>query len=119
MSTKNLVHFELRSSVAVARLLHEKLIHLPLIMDLGNEILTYLDANRPMQLVVSFDGVNRFGTEAINMLLRIRGAATAYGGTVRLGGMTDGIREAFSILRLDGTIFDIFSTTDDAVASFQ
>ncbi len=42
-----------------------------------------------------------------------------YGGVVRLCSMHNQVRQAFRVLRLDGTLFEIYESLPEALSAFE
>jgi anti-anti-sigma regulatory factor len=77
-----------------------------------------VEGNSPTQLLVDFSQVEYCSTAIISALLRARKTIVAEGGQVRFWGMRENVREAFRMLNLDGSIFDIHETSGSALAAF-
>jgi anti-anti-sigma factor len=86
--------------------------------EMQEELLRYLEETKPQRLIVSFKGVRRCSTEIINAMLRSRKRVAAAGGDVRLCGMHSTIRDVFRMLNLEGNVFEIFDTVDQAKTGF-
>lgn len=119
MSKVKHLRIEVQGAITLAEFIDKKLIDRSAILELTEELLDYIATNRPAKLLVSFVDVERFGTESINALLRARTSIAAYGGEMRLCGMKDPIRQAFQILRLDGSVFRIVDAPSEAVELFR
>ena len=83
------------------------------------ELLAIIDARKPKQMVIDFTGVTQCSTAVINSLLTARKAVIKEGGELRLCGMKDTVRAAYRILNLEGRIFVILETRDEALGSFK
>ena len=119
MSNVKHLRIDVQGAVTLAELLDKKLIDRSAILELTDELLEYITNHRPAKLLVNFAEVDRFGTESINALLRARASVAAYGGEMRLCGMKDPIRQAFNILRLDGSVFRIVDAPSEAMELFR
>ena len=87
------------------------------INDLADDLITYVRAEKPTNIVVSLKRVTRYSSEAIGGLIRMERRVRAQGGRVKLC-MNSELRELFKVTRLDGTLFEIYDSESDAVASF-
>ena len=87
------------------------------INDLADDLIDYVRQEKPANLVVSLKRVTRYSSEAIGGLIRMERRVRAEGGRVKLC-MNNELRELFKVTRLDGTLFEIYSSESDAVASF-
>ncbi len=88
-----------------------------LINQLSDELIEFVQAEKPTQIVITLSGVSRYSSEAIGGLIRMERRVRALGGRVKLC-MSDAMRELFQVTRLDGTLFDIYPSESEAVASF-
>lgn len=88
-----------------------------LINDLADDLVEYVQKEKPTAIVVSLKRVTRYSSEAIGGLIRMERRVRAQGGRVKLC-MNHELRELFKVTRLDGTLFDIYDSESDAVASF-
>jgi len=88
-----------------------------LINDLADDLVEYVQKDKPTAIVVSLKRVTRYSSEAIGGLIRMERRVRAQGGRVKLC-MNRELRELFKVTRLDGTLFEIFDSESDAVASF-
>lgn len=88
-----------------------------LINDLADDLIAYVQETKPKAIVVSLKRVSRYSSEAIGGLIRMERSVRALGGRVKLC-MNDELRDLFRVTRLDGTLFEIFESENDAVASF-
>ena len=86
--------------------------------ELQDELLTFVETQRPRHLVVNFDRIRYGSTALINGLLQCRNRLTAIGGELKLYGMCDPVREAFFMLNLDGNVFGIYESESDALVAF-
>ena len=85
--------------------------------DLQAELLRFAEHTRPRLLVVDFSNVAYCSTAVINALMQLRKRLAEHEGTLRLSGLASEVRDAFRHLRLDGTVFEIYDTADEAVAT--
>ena len=105
--------------VTVVRLNDPKLQEMILITELHDEFLAFLEQHQPHKLVVDFAQVTQCSSAVINSMLLARKRLAAHGGRVRLCTMHKQVREAFRVLRLDGTLFEIFDTLPKALHAFE
>jgi anti-anti-sigma regulatory factor len=113
-------HFKVldHDGVTIVELMDENLVDRLLINELQDELVAFVENERPQKLLIDFHGVTRCSTEPINALLRARKRLAPYNGSLKLCGMSNDIRQAFRILRLDGTIFEIYDARPAALAQF-
>jgi anti-anti-sigma regulatory factor len=82
------------------------------------ELLLLAETERPSKAIVDFCRVVHCSTAVMNGLLRAKRRIIASGGELKLCGMTAGIGDAYKILNLDGTVFQIYDTLADAMLAF-
>jgi anti-anti-sigma regulatory factor len=104
--------------VLIIELIDPKLFDTTTVTQLQDELLRLVDAERPSKAVVDFARVVHCSTAVINGLLRAKRRIIANGGELKLCGMTVGIRDAYKMLNLDGTVFQIHDTLADAAIAF-
>jgi anti-anti-sigma regulatory factor len=82
------------------------------------ELIRFAQDKRPEKAVVDFHHVQRFSTEFIGTLLSFK-RQMGTDGRIALCAMQPVHRDIFRVLNLDGTVFQIFETVEQAVQSFQ
>ncbi len=90
-----------------------------LVHELGDELIDVVEKVKPKKLVVDFQRVTYCSSEVIGGLIRTRRRVKAEGGQMKLCSLLPAVRELFQITNLDGTIFDIHDSADQAVAAFS
>jgi anti-anti-sigma factor len=106
------------SGVLVARLTSESVFDPVSIEQLSRVLLVLIADHKPRQIVIAFDDVTLCSTGVINTLLVVKKRLLCEGGEMKLCGVSDNIRHTFRILNLDGTVFRIYDTVEDALAAF-
>jgi anti-anti-sigma regulatory factor len=116
----NYQRFEVQTcgDVMVLHLADPKLFETLMVSELEDELLAVISESSPKKLLVNFGRVTYCSTSVINGLLRAKKRVVKQGGAVNLCGMRDTIREAYRILNLDGTVFDIYDDIDAGLAAF-
>ena len=116
-----LIHLttELRSHVLVVRITSEKLIEPKDVHEFDAELARVVQEQTQRAMMIDFARVNRIATGVINSLLLTKKKMLASGGDMVLFGMRQNIRHTCRLLRLDGTIFQIFEEEDQAIGHFQ
>ena len=95
-----------------------KLFDAATITALQDELIDLVDLEQPLKVIVDFSHVAHCSTAVINGLLRAKKRIAARDGKLMLCGMTNPIREAYKMLNLDGTVFQIHNTPEDAAKAF-
>jgi anti-anti-sigma factor len=113
-------HFEVENDqgVTVVQLTDLELLDQLVTHEMQGELVRFVDEEKPHRLIVSFDGVRRCSTEIINAMLRTRKRISAQEGDMRLCSMHHTIRDVFRMLNLEGNVFEIFDTLDEAKQGF-
>jgi anti-anti-sigma regulatory factor len=111
------VHVE--GDVTVVRLKDPALYEMILISELHDELLQYVEQYQPRKLLVDFSAVNQCSSAVINSMLLTRKRMMGYDAVVRLCSMHPQVREAFRVLRLEGTLFQIYDSLPQALESFS
>lgn len=81
------------------------------------ELVEFVDNQRPRKLLVNFSRVGYCPTDLITALLIAQERLRSEGGLVKLYGLNDGVRKTFGRLNLDRTAFDIYATEAAALAA--
>jgi len=112
-------HFSTRvvDGVTVVQVLTPKLSDSLTVSEFQDELLDMIEAEHIQKLVVSFKGVQHCSTAVINGLLRAKKRLLVNDGSLRLCGMIEVIREAYQMLHLDGSVFQIDDTLDESLAA--
>ena len=82
-----------------------------------DEFATLVSGNKPEQIVLTLKQISKYSSEAIGGLVRVNNLVKEYGGVMKLC-MNDELRELFQATGLEGTVFDIYKTESNAIASF-
>lgn len=104
--------------VLVIYLLDPKLFDSAIVTDLQDELLELMKSANPKLTVIDFSLVVHASTAVINGLLRAKKQSQANGGRLKLSGMKRSIRDAYRLLNLDGTVFQIHDTLQQAIDAF-
>ena len=86
---------------------------------MADELVGYVKDLQPRKLVVDFSSVDVFRDLLACGLLQIVRAMRSYDGKLILAGMHQNVREVVRILGLDGTVFRILDSVDDAVQTLK
>ena len=113
-------HFDVKRSgdVTELRLADPSLFDVRHYEELQDDVVGYVEHQRPGKLIVDFSDVGYCSTAVIAAMLIVKRNMESRGGRIKLCEMSDEVREAFRTLKLDGTIFDILSTKADAAEAF-
>lgn len=82
------------------------------------DLLAFVEDERPKNLLVRFDDVRYCSTAIISALLKARHRQLSGGRQIKISGLNDSVRSAFQMLKLDGTVFDICDDEQTALAGF-
>jgi anti-anti-sigma regulatory factor len=87
-------------------------------LEAKKEFVQFAQTDKPTNLVVDFQNIQRFSTEFIGTLMSVKKQLGA-SGQMKLCAMQEMHREIFQLLNLDGTVFEIHEDAAKAVASFS
>lgn len=87
------------------------------IQELGQELFALVDQAHRTKLLLNFANVQFLSSGALGKLRALESRVAKRGGVVKLCSINSNIYEVFRITRFD-TIFEIFKTEADALASF-
>ena len=88
-----------------------------LVIEFTEQLLSYVDEQKPTKLQLNFENVRFFSSEAINALIRANKRIKERNGRMNLCGLNADLRHMFKICGLDGTILEIHDLCSDATAS--
>lgn len=113
-------HFEVETirDVSVLRLIDPQLFDTLIVTELQDELIDFVEAATPGKVLINFSNVSHCSTAVINSLLRTKKRLIRDNGRLKLCGMRDGLREAYKMLNLDGTVFDIVDNPSDGIQAF-
>jgi anti-anti-sigma regulatory factor len=113
------VHVETarEGNVDVIRFVDAQLFEHFLLSELQDELLDVLGGGSGLRVVIDFQVVEFCSTSLLNTLLKVQRDIVSHQGVLALSGMRESVREAFRMLNLDGTVFRIYDSTEDAVAA--
>ncbi len=118
MITSERFDVELDDDVTVVRLSDPKLYEMILITELHDDLLEYIEQHQPRKLLVDFAMVTQCSSAVINCMLLARKRLMSKGAVIRLCCMHEQVREAFRLLRLDGTLFEIYESLPEGLEAF-
>lgn len=107
--------------VSVVKFIDEKVMDPGRIEQLGKELLSLTadEQNGDSQkLLINFENVKFFSSQAINKLIVLDKRVKAVGGQIRLSNLRPEVRDLFSYTNLD-SIFVIRDEVDEAIESFE
>jgi anti-anti-sigma factor len=104
--------------VTVMHLLDHHVLDLGQINVLRDEMLRFIDEHQPKKLLVNFGGVTACSSQMIGCLITVWKHLAAEGGAMKLCGMHDYIRESFRITKLEGRVFEIYTSAPEALRAF-
>jgi anti-anti-sigma factor len=87
--------------------------------ELSRELAAFIEIEQPAKLLISFRSVSHCTSVAVNSLLNILKLMEQYSGQLRLCDMSEDVRETYRLLNLDGTLFEIHESRDEALQSFD
>ena len=117
MSKYKRIAVDKNGSIDIVRLVDAQLFDHVHLNELQDELAAFVEEAEPEKVIFDFSVVEFCSTSLINTLLKVKRGLAKDGGRVRLCGMRESVREAFKMLNLDGTVFDIDDTIDEAKAA--
>lgn len=103
--------------VTLIKPVESDLVERELINILSDELLEYIEKEKPKMVVFTLKHVTRYSSEAIGGLIEMERRVSIQGGKMKLS-MDADVHELFRVTQLDGNLFDIYDTESDAVAAF-
>jgi len=84
---------------------------------IGEELAALVEGVEGVKILLSFKNVEHLSSAALGMLITLNNRVKKQSGVLRLSEITPQIYEVFKITRLN-KVFEIYDTTDQALASF-
>ena len=103
--------------VSVIKFVDEKVMDPGRIEKLGKELLSVAEADSK-KLLINFENVRFFSSQAINKLIVLDRRVKAGGGQIRLSNLRPEVRDLFNYTNLD-SVFVIRDEESDAIDSFE
>ena len=113
-------HLTIRNSggVNVVQLADRKILDELAISEMGEELTKLVNSSDKVRLLLSFKNVEHLSSAALGILITLNRQVNDKGGQLRLADISPQILEVFKITRLN-KLFNIFPTTQEALASFD
>jgi len=114
-------HFTVREKdeVSVIELTGPRIFGSPLVSELEEDLLDFIESNQPRRVLIDFSRVTHCTTAVINGFLRAKKRLVEAGGKFYLSDMTDPIRDGYRMLNLDGTVFRIYEDRASALVAMR
>ena len=90
----------------------------PIIVLSQEQIIDFVDKNKPKSLVINFKNVSHISSEFITAMIRVRDHVLGHGGEMKFSHLNESVYAPFKITKLAGRLFMIYDTTSEAVDSF-
>ncbi len=90
----------------------------PIIVLAQNELIDFIDAEKPSKVVINFKHVSHISSEFLTAMLRIYDHVVGQDGELKLSHMNDSVISPFKMTNLAGSPFMIYETTPQAIDAF-
>jgi anti-anti-sigma factor len=117
MSQHQVLHVKQVGPVSVVQPVTPEIVGRSFINVFSDELLEFVESEKPQKLVLTLTAVSNYSSEAIGGLIRVVRRLESQGGKMKICMKAD-LRELFKVTRLDGTLFEIHTTEDDAIEAF-
>ena len=105
--------------VTVIRPVDRELSDLVMQDDLHEQLMSFLEDEKPDKLLINFGAVEYCTTGIINSLLSVKKRVMAHQGQFKMCNLTQHVHDAFRALNLEGKVFEVFDSEVDALDSFS
>ena len=106
------------NKISVVKFVDEKVMDPSRIEQLGKELMSLTDGEEKKNLLINFENVRFFSSQAINKLIVLDKRVKAAGGKIRLSNLRPEVRDLFSYTNLD-SVFVIRDEQSEAIESFD
>ena len=117
MSNYRFFMLEVTEDAVVARAVDQHLQGTTLAELIKLELMQIIESMPDKNLVIDFQNVKLVSSSVISSLLGVKRYLTAAQRSMKLCSMTDSLRHVFKTLNMDGTVFEICDTIQDALKS--
>jgi anti-anti-sigma factor len=106
-----------RTGVAIS-ILATELKDESILQEVEDQVVEFVKKNTPKRVVIDFGAVRFMSSMMLRSLIRIRDWVIGNNGQLRLAAISPPIREVFRITQLEGRLFLIHDTVDEAFDAF-
>ncbi|MEM0924979.1 MAG: STAS domain-containing protein [Planctomycetota bacterium] len=89
------------------------------VADFREQLLAFLEDQKPRKVQVNFASAGFFSSEAISALVEGQKRLKETGGRMVLSGMSSDLRNVFEICRLNAKVFEIYDLYTEATAALM
>jgi len=118
MSTKRRIVIADSNGVTIVRFVDRKIVDSGNIEQLGEELVALVTADKKVNVLLNFEGVEFLSSAALNKLISLNNKTKQAAGKLRLCNLRAEIKEVFTITKLD-RVFDIRKSEKDALDAYQ
>ena len=118
MITESQLQFSIVNDVMVVQLPAQSITQMDL-TELDEQWLELVSEHKPAHMVVDFNHVSRFSSQAVGTLIRVSQRIRSAGGDIKLCSMSPRTQEIFRICRLVPGSFDLYASVGEALESFD
>lgn len=118
MSKLECIVLETQDDVHRVRFVDDRITDTERIEAMGRELLDLLKEDPRPQILIDFDGVRIFSSNALNKLIVLDKRAKAQAGRMVLFGMNESVRNVFSMTHLD-RVFAIRDSEAEAISALS
>lgn len=90
----------------------------PIILLAQEDLISYIDREKPPKLVINFKNVGHISSEFLNAMLQFRDHVLGQGGELKLSHLNETVQLPFRMTNLAGRLFSIYDTTPQAIDAF-
>lgn len=105
-------------AISVIKFVDDKVMDPSRIEQLGKELMSLTNDDEKKNLLINFENVRFFSSQAINKLIVLDKRMKAAGGKIRLSNLRPEVRDLFSYTNLD-SVFVIRDEQSEAIESFD
>ena len=117
MAQNRFFSVEQRGDAIIAEIVESQLQGETMAEFLKLELLQIVESRSPQVVIISFRNVKIVSTSIVSFLIYANKRFSGMGIPLKLGAMSDSLRHIFQTLRLDGSVFSIYPTVEEALSS--
>ena len=90
----------------------------PIITLALDDLIEYIDTNKPKRVVLNLKNVHHVSSEFITAMIRLHDHVGGHDGIMKFSHMSDQVLLPFKLTNLAGNVFKIYDTTPQAIDAF-
>ena len=118
MTKESVIKIENRNDVTIISFVHPSIGATAGVEEVSRQINGFVNDNKPAKLIIDFEGVKFFSSQALGMLIEVWRKFEKYDGKMVISGINPQLYRVFKITNLN-KIFEFYEDSQAALNSFE